>query len=354
MGDNRHLNSVSRALQSAKDNLIIALKVVIFVVSELGAFPLFCGVLLDFCTLPVFGSTIYRRYLLYNAYPNLFLLLHWIIGSTFMYHFAIYVGVVREIIRPGVLWFIRDPNDPQFNAMRDIISRPVLSQIRKLLIGVVLYGSIIIGIVGGSIQTIAIYDYVIDSYLGKSVFKILPLRLEFYDSMSEIPFDLFFLQYIFPHILKLVDINSNFKSLVRTWFETVARKLRVSHFLLGEDHPDEQSDFGDFEDEAEVRYLTIDDPFAVRGPGEEFSDETDEEWENIDEVHVKKSTREKRYLRVPNRDTVEIIPGDRMVVWMKEEDPVFGRPNETADDIQTNWTKVYAPDWFQTRVSIIN
>jgi hypothetical protein len=64
--------------------------------------------------------------------------------------------------------------------------------------------------------------------------------------------------------------------------------------------------------------------------------------------HRKK--RGKRFLRVPNRDMIEIIPGEKILIWMKETDPVFGRPNETPEEVQRNWTKVYAPDWFYTRV----
>jgi E3 ubiquitin-protein ligase DOA10 len=35
--------------------------------------------------------------------------------------FASFVGWVREVVRPGVLWFFRDPSDPNFNPLKDIV-----------------------------------------------------------------------------------------------------------------------------------------------------------------------------------------------------------------------------------------
>jgi E3 ubiquitin-protein ligase DOA10 len=91
-----------------------------------------------------------------------------------------YVGTVREIIRPGVLWFIKDPNDPQFNAMREIMEKPILVQIRKLFTAIIFYGVLIWGVVGGSVGVIQFWDLFVTSFLSEhSVLKIFPLRMEY-------------------------------------------------------------------------------------------------------------------------------------------------------------------------------
>lgn len=118
---------------------------------ELGIFPFFCGVLIDLCTLPLFGpnATIASRWAFYNAHPWTSEFLHWLAGTTFMFQFAMYVSTIREVVRPGVMWFIRDPNDPQFHPMNDILERPVLTQLRKLAVGTVMYAAMVLGGVGG-------------------------------------------------------------------------------------------------------------------------------------------------------------------------------------------------------------
>lgn len=36
-------------------------------------------------------------------------------------HFASFVQWVRDVVRPGVLWFLRDPSDPNFNPLKEMI-----------------------------------------------------------------------------------------------------------------------------------------------------------------------------------------------------------------------------------------
>lgn len=84
-----------------------------------------------------------------------------------MFQLASYVGSIRQIVRPGLMWFIRDPNDPEFQPLNEIISRPVLVQLRKLLIGTVMYAVIILGVFGGVVGTI--------NFIG-----VLPLKRDLY------------------------------------------------------------------------------------------------------------------------------------------------------------------------------
>jgi hypothetical protein len=61
----------------------------------------------------------------------------------------------------------------------------------------------------------------------------------------------------------------------------------------------------------------------------------------------------KNWIRVPNIDNIDIIPGEKMLVWMKQSEPVFGRANETPEEVLRKWTKVFAPDQFYPRVNLI-
>ena len=50
----------------------------------------------------------------------------------FMYGFAQVISWIRSICRAGTLYFIRDPHDPNYSAVKDMIERPAHSQLRKV------------------------------------------------------------------------------------------------------------------------------------------------------------------------------------------------------------------------------
>ena len=68
-----------------------------------------------------------------------------------MYYFAVFVTLCRDTVRRGVLWFIRDPNDPQFHPIKEILERPVLTQLRKICASGVMYSAMIVFGIGSII-----------------------------------------------------------------------------------------------------------------------------------------------------------------------------------------------------------
>lgn len=81
-----------------------------------------------------------------------------LVGTTFMFQFAMYVSTVREIVRPGVMWFVRDPNDPHFQPMQEILDRGFLLQLRKLTAGVIMYTIMILGGIGGFVVSLGVME----------------------------------------------------------------------------------------------------------------------------------------------------------------------------------------------------
>ena len=53
-------------------------------------------------------------------------------------------------MRPGALWFIKDPQDQNFHPIRDILDRPALTQLRKLIISAGMY-CIVVAVTAGGI-----------------------------------------------------------------------------------------------------------------------------------------------------------------------------------------------------------
>lgn len=75
--------------------------------------------------------------------------------SVVRYQFAVLLAGCRDIMRPGSMWFIKDPQDQNFHPIRDILERPTLVQIRKLLLSGAMYSVVIaagVGTVTGMLQ----------------------------------------------------------------------------------------------------------------------------------------------------------------------------------------------------------
>jgi E3 ubiquitin-protein ligase MARCH6 len=66
------------------------------------------------------------------------------------YQFAILLAACRGIMRPGAMWFIKDPQDQNFHPIRDILERPTLTQLRKLIVSALMY-SIVVALGVGSV-----------------------------------------------------------------------------------------------------------------------------------------------------------------------------------------------------------
>ena len=46
--------------------------------------------------------------------------LHWLVGMVYVFYFASFVLLLREVLRPGVLWFLRNLNDPDFQPVQEV------------------------------------------------------------------------------------------------------------------------------------------------------------------------------------------------------------------------------------------
>ncbi|KAI8822200.1 uncharacterized protein EV422DRAFT_566636 [Fimicolochytrium jonesii] len=386
----------------------MGIKFSFFLTIELGAFPLFCGILIDICTLPLFGAhvNLASRWAFYKAHPWTSEFLHWLAGTTFMFQFALYISTIRRVVRPGVMWFIRDPNDPQFHPMNDILERPVLTQIRKLAFGTMMYALMVVGGVGGVVGCVWVYDHLTGQTEGPG--KMWPLKWDLSEPMSEFPIDLLIFHFVVPWTVAWIQPKELLERLVQAWFRVMARHLRLTSFLIGGvgveverigggEGGNERVDHGqgngagivavenavETEGDAGADVQPANAPVtggnvaetetgsglteAKEGEPSSAPHRSDTEGEPAasSSSPTKPTTsstkprtkhgldREFPYMRVPNHDHVELIPGERMLTPMRRDEPLRGREGETEEEVRLNWTKVYVPEDFKIRVGLL-
>ena len=209
------------------------LKVILIITIEMIVFPLYCGTLLDIALLPLFDNTTIVSRLTFTANsPLTSLFVHWFVGTCYMFHFALFVSMCRRIMRSGVLYFIRDPDDPSFHPVRDVLERNVSTQLRKILFSALVYGGLVIVCLGAVVWGL--------SWTLQGVF---PIHWSSNEPVLQFPVDLLVYNFLMPVAIRFFKPSDGLHSMYKWWFKKCARVLRLSHFLFDERRDDEEGHY---------------------------------------------------------------------------------------------------------------
>jgi E3 ubiquitin-protein ligase MARCH6 len=212
------------------------LKVILIISIEMLAFPLYCGLLLDLAMLPLFqNATLYTRWQFTCGSPWTSGFVHWFIGTCYMFHFALFVSMCRKIMRKGVLYFIRDPDDPTFHPVRDVLERSVTTQLRKIAFSALVYGALVIICLGGVVWT-----------LSRATSGVLPIHWTTEAPSLEFPLDLLFYNFLTPVIIKAYKPSESVHAVYKWCFMKCAGFLSLSSFLFGGTITSREGDGGRF------------------------------------------------------------------------------------------------------------
>ncbi len=331
------------------------MKVILIISIEMIAFPLYCGLLLDVALLPLFGNvTIMSRLNFLMASPNTSLFVHWFVGTCYMFHFALFVSMCRKIMRKGVLCgsiklspkslftdeilpdFIRDPDDPTFHPVRDVLERSVSTQLRKIAFSALVYGALVILCLGGVVWGI---------YL--TFENLFPIHWSSNEPVLEFPVDLLFYNFLMPVAVKFFNPSVGLNRMYSWWFRKCAKGLRLSHFLFGKREEDEEGhhvrrSWRDWilQKHGDIQRPVIDVRrfLAEDGDTEAFF------------------LRDGRYVLTPASDQVRIPKGANTFVEVGEEGVrVDGLPDSNQGLHGRNnemFAKVYIPPLFRVRISL--
>ena len=75
---------------------------------------------LSCCFQSMFDATLKERHKSFNLAPGTFIFIRWLVGMVYVFYFASFILLLREVLRPGVLWFLRNLNDPDFNPIQEV------------------------------------------------------------------------------------------------------------------------------------------------------------------------------------------------------------------------------------------
>ncbi|KAJ3809699.1 hypothetical protein F5876DRAFT_43374, partial [Lentinula aff. lateritia] len=218
-----NVKTAGRAVRTAVKQQLLVLKVASFIFIELVTFPLGCGVVLDISTLWFFPGATYvsRMEFSYQA-PLTAIFYHWVAGTMFMYSFAVLLSGCRSIMRPGGMWFIKDPQDQNAHPIRDILERAALVQLRKICISGIMYTFVVVCTVFSAAALL---------FLGQKI--ILPIRWKTREPLSNIPIDLLFLNIALPYTMTYFRPQRALRKFTMVVWKGLARRLRLTSYFFG-------------------------------------------------------------------------------------------------------------------------
>ncbi|KAI1458270.1 hypothetical protein F4805DRAFT_425049 [Annulohypoxylon moriforme] len=341
------------------------MKVILIISIEMLIFPLYCGLLLDFALLPLFeGTTVKSRLLFTYNYPLTSIFVHWFVGTGYMFHFALFVSMCRKIMRKGVLYFIRDPDDPEFHPVRDVLERNVTTQLRKILFSAFVYGALVVICLGGVVWGLSL-----------ALPNVLPIHYSSNEPVLEFPIDLLFYNFLMPLAVRFFKPSDGLHAMYTWWFRKCARGLRLTWFLFGERRVDEEGTlalprdspyqnlpwwcrvFLEVSNENEVIPKTWQDTFkggkakpSSRIPAEEMTLQDAKKKKLIESGQL---IPDGRLVRSPASDQVKIPKGQTVFLDVPEEGMERdGSPDRSEPDLLSgiHYQLVYVPPWFRLRI----
>ncbi|KAF2968615.1 hypothetical protein GQX73_g4986 [Xylaria multiplex] len=347
--------STGQAAQEWEASIIDALnqasgvmKVILIISIEMLVFPLYCGLLLDFALLPLFEHTTLKSRLLfaYN-YPLTSIFVHWFIGTGYMFHFALFVSMCRKIMRKGVLYFIRDPDDPEFHPVRDVLERNVTTQLRKILFSAFVYGALVVICLGGVVWGLSI-----------TLPNVLPIHYTYNEPVLEFPVDLLFCNFLMPLAVKFFKPSDGLHTMYTWWFRQCARALRLTWFLFGERRVEEEGKLvGDGDSNG---YMLSPWRNIFLGVNAEHEVITREEMLVMNDqkrllVESGRLIPDGRFVRSPSSDQAKITKGHSVFMHVSEQEMRQDYETDRSEtDLQSGnqFQVVYIPPWFRARISI--
>ncbi|XP_014219610.1 E3 ubiquitin-protein ligase MARCH6 isoform X2 [Copidosoma floridanum] len=203
----------------------VIVKVSLLSVVEIGVLPLVCGWWLDICSLAMFDATLRDRESSFRLAPGTSMFIHWLVGMIYVYYFASFILLLREVLRPGVLWFLRNLNDPDFSPLQEMIHLPILSHARRLVASAVIFGTAILLMLWLPVK---ILRWIWPGFLPYTV------TVQTETQISELSLELLLLQVILPALLEQSHTRTWLKALIRGWCRLVAWLLDLQSYLLRE------------------------------------------------------------------------------------------------------------------------
>ena len=227
--------------------------------------------------------------------------------------------------------FIRDPDDPTFHPVRDVLDRPVITQLRKIVFSGAIYGVLVLVCLGGVVW--GLHGITTD---------ILPIHWSSTEPVLEFPIDLLFYNFFMPFTVKYIKPSVVLTKMYGWWFKVCARALRLTGFMFGERAKDEEG-YHHYPSWLSLLKMERGDAETPVLPGQKAPEET---------VYFQRTGR---FVRAPASDSVRRPRNTAVFIPVDEDNNRLDTENVPPIDLTAtspDWKVVYIPPHFRVRITI--
>lgn len=229
--------------------------------------------------------------------------------------------------------FIRDPDDPNFHPVRDVLNRPVLTQLRKIGFSAFIYGILVLVCLGGVVW--GLYG---------ATQSVLPIHWSSNEPVFEFPVDLLFYNFLMPLAVKFFKPSEALQNLYGWWFRHCARALRLSSFMFGERHKDEEG----------YTYHPTWISFLLREKADPEKPVLPNASPPMNEVHFRRTGR---FVRAPASDSIRRPKGTPVFINVDEDNRRLDVDPEhdygSTGPHNPDWRLAYIPPYFKARIALV-
>jgi E3 ubiquitin-protein ligase MARCH6 len=174
------------AIAVALDGMMAVVKVGVLLFAKMFLLPMVLGLCLDASVSSVLGYTWEERIIYAGSDLFSFVLLHWVMGITFMLLVTVSVLQLREVVHPDLLSQVIRPQEPQPDLLGNLLNETAATHAKRMAVSLVIYAALW-----------AMHIYIPTKILKLAVLQpIVPsFRLKLYYLISpeiQVPFELIF------------------------------------------------------------------------------------------------------------------------------------------------------------------
>jgi len=183
--------------------------------------PLLIGCFLDIATLQLFQATVSERitFLRENLVGSL--LLHWVIGITFMLIVTVSILQLREVLHPALLAANIRPQEPHPDLLGSLLRETAKTHTRRMFLTLVIYASLL-----------AVFVCVPVSMISQFWLHRLPLKPAFFYFVPQLQIPLELVLFHLAMLASLEKFKNKIGNWQYTWLKFVCRRLGLTQFLL--------------------------------------------------------------------------------------------------------------------------
>lgn len=124
--------------------LTAIVKVTTLLLLKMVVLPIVLGVGMDFATLHLFDATAHARIALCMQHMVGSLMVHWVLGITFMLFVTVSVLQLREVVHPDILAKVIRPQEDHPDLLRTLLSETCVKHARRMVLSLVIYAALLV------------------------------------------------------------------------------------------------------------------------------------------------------------------------------------------------------------------